>query len=498
MPFREKLKKALHLDHDESPPASPDSKRQSTYTVQSNRHEDSRHNSSPRSGHRPLSDSRHDNSSSPTSSNSHNALGIDRGNPANPSGSLSDADQRNTATTNGKAVRRSEDVVGSSRLPGSGREGRYSEDVADWNITQGHRNDHSSAVPAPLQLNKDGDRHAQRTSAARSGAPARERLVDNVPKSVVPDGRRESISRKAVKDPKLATANGHHLEHKTSSPDLKATGSLGSVPISAETPRRNMEAPVGSTDRRFIVEDAAEPPSLEGVVDLSNTMDTNVEEKWAPAVTHNTINREVHHIREEVVTREIHYHDVYHRILPIIDIEVLPARHFVPDGKGGKIEITEDEIPGRTGPYHRTWAIVENVSKTEPIRGPIRFSARKFHGDEGQYKEYMSAAGVPTTETTWIHPPVLEQYSEFTGQTEPFYFGSEDPRDDGLRIYAPTGPITGSSRLHAEQMRATMGPSSEDTGRLSLHDTSSGPSPLQKTSRAGISDTIDGRSTQTA
>ena len=48
------------------------------------------------------------------------------------------------------------------------------------------------------------------------------------------------------------------------------------------------------------------------------------------AVVHETIVPDVHHIRFEQTTREIHHHHVHNRILPIIDVQVLSARHFVP------------------------------------------------------------------------------------------------------------------------------------------------------------------------
>jgi len=164
---------------------------------------------------------------------------------------------------------------------------------------------------------------------------------------------------------------------------------------------------------------------------------------------------EVHHIREEVITREIHNHDVYHRILPIIDIEVLPARHFVPTGNGDELmEISEDEIPGRTG-YNQQWFIGEMLSKLPKdsnfFREPLRFTAREFPGTEGDYKEYVRN-GIPTTETTWVHPPVLDDMMYLAGQTEAFHFGCSNPADNGLRIRAPNGPVAGSSRYHKVQL----------------------------------------------
>jgi hypothetical protein len=198
---------------------------------------------------------------------------------------------------------------------------------------------------------------------------------------------------------------------------------------------------------------------LSGMVDLSNTEDTTLHERWAPAVTHETIIQDVHHIREEQITREIHNHHVFHRVLPIVDIEVLPARHFVPV-EGGYAEISEDEVPGRTG-RNAQWVIAETVSKSLPESKasilPERFTARKFEGTDGDYKEYMAPEGFKRTEQWWVHPPTFyEPNAVASGQTYPFYIGSPDPRDDGLRATLPKGQVIGVSPLLAQQRREQM------------------------------------------
>ena len=48
------------------------------------------------------------------------------------------------------------------------------------------------------------------------------------------------------------------------------------------------------------------------------------------AVTHEHIKPLAHHINTKEYTREIHNHDVYNRILPVKDTEVLPTRHYAP------------------------------------------------------------------------------------------------------------------------------------------------------------------------
>lgn len=187
--------------------------------------------------------------------------------------------------------------------------------------------------------------------------------------------------------------------------------------------------------------------------------------------------KEVRHIREEVITREIHYHDVYHRILPIIDIEVLPARHFVPTGNGDELmEISEDEIPGRTK-YNQEWFVGEMLSRLpQSSNVPFearRFTAREFPGTEGDYKEYISDKGIPTTETTWVHPPTIDYTAMLAGQTQPFYFNSPNPVDDGLRLRAPNGKVVGSSRRRVVQLEhrgAPVTPPTESMRNLSVGD----------------------------
>jgi hypothetical protein len=205
---------------------------------------------------------------------------------------------------------------------------------------------------------------------------------------------------------------------------------------------------------RPVVEDEL-ARQLKGILDLTNTETASIHQRWAPAVTHETVTTEVSEICEEQITREIHNHHVFHRVLPIIDIEVLPARHFVPV-EGGYAEISADEVPGRAG-ENAQWLIAETVSKMLPeSRGPIipeRFTARKFEGTDGDYKEYITPEGFKRTEQWWVHPPTFEEGGRETGQTYPFYFGCPDPKDDGLRARLPDGDVIGVSPLFAKQQR---------------------------------------------
>ncbi|KAI1770000.1 hypothetical protein F4818DRAFT_434584 [Hypoxylon cercidicola] len=117
-----------------------------------------------------------------------------------------------------------------------------------------------------------------------------------------------------------------------------------------------------SHDPEEVYEDCLETPSLHGVIDLTNTVDTDEITTHAPAVTHETVRPHIHEIVEEQIYRDIHNHEVYHRIQPIYDVEFLPARHFVPGREGGLVEMSEDDLPDCTGPNQK-W----QLSKRSPL-----------------------------------------------------------------------------------------------------------------------------------
>lgn len=117
---------------------------------------------------------------------------------------------------------------------------------------------------------------------------------------------------------------------------------------------------------------------------------------------------------------------MYHRILPIIDVEVLPARHFVPTEDGsGLVEVPGPDLPGRS----KNWIVAETLSKIPTgarlTGGPREFTAREFRGTEGDEKLEMvedeSGNEFPRKTTTWVHPPELEQGGRVTGQTVPIH-----------------------------------------------------------------------------
>ncbi|KAF2483185.1 hypothetical protein BDY17DRAFT_296969 [Neohortaea acidophila] len=104
--------------------------------------------------------------------------------------------------------------------------------------------------------------------------------------------------------------------------------------------------------RRISTVDLQKPlPALPTDNAAARTSHTTVYKQWAPAVTHETITRRTHEVREERITRAIEQHHYYHRTLPVTDINLLAARHFVelPDD-GGYLEIPESEVPSELRP----------------------------------------------------------------------------------------------------------------------------------------------------
>ncbi|CAF9939880.1 MAG: hypothetical protein ALECFALPRED_008366 [Alectoria fallacina] len=208
---------------------------------------------------------------------------------------------------------------------------------------------------------------------------------------------------------------------------------LPSIPVAADRGNANRQTEPTPQSSSILNRSRPVPTSQTGLRDAqdivnqakTNTYDTQVVERVAPAVVHEEVHRAVHHVREEVITREIHTHDVYHRILPVVDVEVLPPRHFLPVEGGGLVEISAQEVPGRGS----NWVIAETASKIPSDQAApsamTQFTARNFPGREGDAVKYMSPEGYEKTSQTWVHPPELEEGARLTGQSWPMVIGEK-------------------------------------------------------------------------
>jgi hypothetical protein len=224
-------------------------------------------------------------------------------------------------------------------------------------------------------------------------------------------------------------ASSRHAEKTTSEPSVSESDRSLEVSSQARqltSPRTPPKDTNALTDN-YVIKDPESPIDLSSVVELSNSLDTKIDINYAPAVTRETVLPTTHHIREERITREYHNHDVYHRILPIHEVEILPPRHFrhSPDGK--LVEVLESTIPdGRKAFYPLSPASTQKMPARIEISPPTSgwrrpFTARFWKGTDGDAKEEVGEDGVLRTERTWVHPPTLEEGGKLTGQTEPFY-----------------------------------------------------------------------------
>lgn len=173
-------------------------------------------------------------------------------------------------------ARRSSNVINlnhnnTASQPLSGKSDRYSEDVADWNIMNAEKPSPTHA-PAPLNATKAlADPSQQSSSSSYSTAP-------------LPGTGQAALSRKAVGSETVQDVNGRR----------------GSVASTKQRSRLSMDKPLPTPpkqialsddpalgqflpkDHNYIVKDAPAAPLLEGVVNLKNTVDTDVTETWAP------------------------------------------------------------------------------------------------------------------------------------------------------------------------------------------------------------------------
>lgn len=179
---------------------------------------------------------------------------------------------------------------------------------------------------------------------------------------------------------------------------------------------------LGAKAETHIRSDSARELGVEGILDLRNTEDTSYHRQQAPAVTHETIEQPVHEIKHEVLEREVHEHHIHHRILPVNEVEVLPARHFVQDVHGRRHEVRKDQIPGRVPRSYQQMFSAQGGGTSSPESGALKarhFTARQFAGNEGDFQESRGANGAVQTERWWVHPPTLQQPDSEAGDVYP-------------------------------------------------------------------------------
>lgn len=202
-------------------------------------------------------------------------------------------------------------------------------------------------------------------------------------------------------------------------------------------------------------------------------------------MTHEHVKPTEHHINTTKYTREIHNHDVYNRILPIRDTEVLPARHYAPSPTdGGKlVEIPAPvEKPGGAqapaAPISMDMASNTECSKDasarfhDPIDNTIPFPSAKQQSEvaalsrqhnlemEEQGRElvsentYTMPDGTVRTESMWRYKPTMKAPAHEV--TETITRPPATKRTEGLTP-ADTGSQKAAASRAPQQSEYTIG-----------------------------------------
>ncbi|PBP15690.1 hypothetical protein BUE80_DR013586 [Diplocarpon rosae] len=316
----------------------------------------------------------------------------------------------------------------------------------------------------PQSAARHVNRNAPTPVAAPEDIPRQQPPLDDAVKRILPtDG---TSGEAPFKEP--PAANGYTTKAPAvAEGHAKAkSGSRGS-PQAERTDLTVRNSLTNETNKRqgMIVENSSTPVSLDGVVDLTNTVDSDITTKTLPAVIHEHVTPIQHNIREERITRTTHTHEYRKRILPVLDTEILPTKHYIhsPDGKG-LIEISESEVYRHkvSGSMNNTWslsqtsltphsrasslatqalpdyAIVEDDVADSPIIGFARGESSHARANSPttklsrvrnmftepvltSKKESITTEGIPRTEYVWHHPPVIMDALE---REQPMYLGA--------------------------------------------------------------------------
>ncbi|KNG51331.1 hypothetical protein TW65_01346 [Stemphylium lycopersici] len=403
--MKEKLKAVLHMRKRSSPPQSP----RASY-------EQSEH-SSPRAEHHPTSPrQRHP----PASSSSHT-----------PSPRASDT-QHPKATHQGGPVTRSAaplSASSSSSSPSSSSSDSQSKNVdPNGSIADNYRSYLPVLAPAgePKTESRKTNHHGPIADADTlkplPAIPGRFTKVDQFrmqdidwrADASVHETREQPIgSALTTKDNITEGAHAHNVE----SQNRNVPHDMAVKPLNVASKREYAGMEAGNDWK------LKQKSMLKGVVDLKNTVDTDREITWAPAVTHEVIKPHEHEVIQQQIHREIHNYTYYHRLQPVLQTEVLPPRHFIPNPDGeGLIEISADELPARTG-KNRWWDIVQKETALPETPFEWRTEPQIIEG-----KPYVTEEGFERRETTIIYPPTLEDMSNYPGMVQPVHFDHKTGR----------------------------------------------------------------------
>lgn len=165
-----------------------------------------------------------------------------------------------------------------------------------------------------------------------------------------------------------------------------------------------------------------------GGASITSKESLNTERRWAPAVTREHIRPHQHHIRQERIYRDIHNHDVYHRIQPVVQTQILPAKHMVEDSDTGELtEVPDGDVPDR-------WKRREDALLA-PLKQKISNESRSAHSAEFPSPQarlsspkvvdewtQITPGGTVRKDSVILHPSTLAPMGDFCGPVVPIAF----------------------------------------------------------------------------
>ncbi|KAJ8109039.1 hypothetical protein OPT61_g7745 [Boeremia exigua] len=320
-----------------------------------------------------------------------------------------------------------------------GSDARHEEDVADRNIAKystspnsGHRRttaSHDRRHSHRVSIDTDSVGSAM-SSVQTGGSVGRYSTGQEIARNGHLDRDVSMHAETRVQKPdlqkRLSSRSDHlqnDMEMDTGKPQLANTDHSSSQ-LSQETyeVRSPQSYSVHATiDRTAYGEETMLAKKLreDGVVDLRNTVDTDGDITWAPAVTHEVIKPHQHEIVQHKIYREIHNYEYFHRIQPVRMTEVLPPRHWIPNPDGeGLIEISADELPARTG-ENRWWSICEH---SNPDYHQTTVPKYRTEPEIIEAGTFITEEGFERKETIILHPPTLADLTGYGGPVQAMHF----------------------------------------------------------------------------
>jgi hypothetical protein len=141
------------------------------------------------------------------------------------------------------------------------------------------------------------------------------------------------------------------------------------------------------------------------------------------AVTHEHVSRPTHNYVTEFIHRDIHTHDVYHHIQPVIDTEVLLPKHYIPspDDPSRLIEVSPSAIPLNS---HERWFIGDReiepprkAAATDPTFASTSPDSNARSVADSGSESSLQPASSPTTASTLPKPVRKPVSSAFQAHT---------------------------------------------------------------------------------